>query len=263
MLSETTVNILIAVMSIMGGIIIGFVIAYWVQRKMQARELKIKRAVEIFTPLHKDIEEKIRHLSNFASSPMLTEIFEQTRSDYLFLASKDKIRKKIEDFYQRVSEYNDFLKRIRWIVQGIIAREMYDTHVSCVVEAPDSLDAVRKGKTVYGHYFEEAASFLDATIFIALKNDSPNTITRSEYGRLETPLYEGLSKSSPFPNLGDPEKIDQAIWAEAQKFSHLIFTRIYNENLLAKVKDRRGTLVETAKELKKYLSFRIQEITLD
>lgn len=258
-----TINIIILIAGIFVGVIVSLLVAHWLQKKMQVRELKIKRAVEIFAPLHKDIEEKIGHFSAFAPSPMSAEIFEQRRSDYLFLASEKKIRKKIEDFYQRMSEYNSLLARIRGIVQHIIAHEMYDTYVHWGARAPESLNTFYNGKTVFEHYREEAAPLLDAAISIALKHKSPKTITKTDHWKLGTPVYNYLREHGAYHPLKDSEEIDQAASVEALEFSASVFRKVYSEKLLAEAKKQMSELAENAKELKKYLSSKIQEIILD
>jgi len=262
-MDENTINIVVAVGSSLGGVIVGFLASYWIQRRMQVSDLKIKRAVELFTPLYKDIEDKIKHFSSFMSSTVKEETLEKIRTDYLFLVSKTEIRRKIDDFYKGIVEYNNNLKRLRSISQDIIAREMYDFDVGIGAEAPERLDVYYKGKTVYEHYLDDAAHFLDVAISIALKHKSLDTIAELEHREFGKSLHVDLNAIDLVYHVSGPEELYIKLDNLGNSFSISVFKKIYQIKLLSTVRDQSVALVKDAIEMREYLSSKIQEVTLD
>jgi hypothetical protein len=196
-------------------------------------------------------------------STVKEEALEKIRTDYLFLASKIKIRRKIDDFYKGIVEYNKNLKHLRSIFQDIIAREMYDFNVGIGAEAPERLDAYYDGKTVYERYLDIAARFLDVAISTSLEHKSLDTITELEHRELGKPLYLDLNAIELFYRVSDPEELNLKLDYLRNSFSISVFKKVYQIKLLTKVRNQSVALVKDAIEMRKYLSSKIQEVTLD
>jgi len=230
-------------------------------------ELEISRGRELFTPLFLNTKEIMGILETQREAPKIidTSVWNEKSQSYLFLSLKKEAQDKLNNFYQGVIEFNSLLRQLYRIVEGRISIKMYDYSAGILVPPVDWDGEYLIGlDPKFNNYCNEEAKRLGPEVCKVLINS--DTLLESHLSVLANPFFDLLAKddftSFSFASRAkNYEEVRKQAHEFSKGFSNFVFTSLFEENILPKLKEKRRKLLEKTKDSQKYLESEIRNTT--
>ncbi|MBI4043405.1 MAG: hypothetical protein HY393_01195 [Candidatus Diapherotrites archaeon] len=246
------------------GALIGSLIGVWGISKLEERkrmeDLKTKRAIQIFTPILVDVAEKTGALQTPIADKLKLEQWNSIQKDYLYLASSSDVHERINNYYSKVREYNQFINSLLDKAATTFYPALYEVTLTIIKN-----ELPKAGRKKYNEHesIEESARRIgkDSSYFLRyefLNNLLEKTILRKD--NVEWPkTIEHLEASLIVANLGIRPVIEKLVKEhsknELEEFSKSTSVKAFFEL-------RRNIMIE-GESLISYLRIRINEQAIE